>query len=559
MQRRHPHTPLSLSESFENKTVLVTGVSGFLGKVWLSMFLKHIQSFSHLYLVIRPKGGQSGQDRFDKMVHRSFAFEPWFEEDSLEEIEKTISEKVTILEGDVSQKDLGLSAYQAQHIQKDLDLFLNISGLVDFHATLENAYQVNVIGLLNIADFARACDHAKLVHVSTCYVAGEAQGAIIESIKDQTPNEQTIEPRKEMKWIEYAVNKVKDLYHGKEKTNEFSNFLRTRNEQRNKKQNIKQFQKTLDSIRSKEIKKELVTLGIERAQSMGFPNTYTYTKALAELLLHREFSDLDFTIVRPSIVESSKEYPFPGWNEGFNTSGPIVYLIKGWFRYFPAEEDHPFDVIPVDIIAKGLTIVAGAKLKNKAEKVYHLSSSFLNPFTIGEACQFSSDYYETFYRQTGKTLLERYGRHRKTIASLRDHFLSSKNLLAIFSGLEKHCEAVDELPASIKNWLAPIRSKISLNRRKLEQAERMLSIFKPYIHDFVQIYISKNITAFDVQESFWQYDLAQMDWADYWSQAQMPGLQKWCFPVIEGKPVPTMHPQKQFSGERSDSSLGAMA
>ena len=42
-----------------------------------------------------------------------------------------------------------------------------------------------------------------------------------------------------------------------------------------------------------------------------FPNTYTFTKSLAEHLIQKESENLPFMIVRPSIVSSSISDPFP--------------------------------------------------------------------------------------------------------------------------------------------------------------------------------------------------------------------------------------------------------
>lgn len=41
------------------------------------------------------------------------------------------------------------------------------------------------------------------------------------------------------------------------------------------------------------------------------PNTYTYTKALAEHILVEERGDIPLAIVRPSIVGASWKEPFP--------------------------------------------------------------------------------------------------------------------------------------------------------------------------------------------------------------------------------------------------------
>ena len=54
------------------------------------------------------------------------------------------------------------------------------------------------------------------------------------------------------------------------------------------------------------------------------PNTYTYTKALAERMLLKECGDLPLAIVRPSIVTAAKQEPIPGWVDNLN--GPTGKL-----------------------------------------------------------------------------------------------------------------------------------------------------------------------------------------------------------------------------------------
>ena len=53
------------------------------------------------------------------------------------------------------------------------------------------------------------------------------------------------------------------------------------------------------------------------------PNTYTYTKAIAETLVFQECKDvIPCAIIRPSIVGASWREPFPGWIDNFN--GPTA-------------------------------------------------------------------------------------------------------------------------------------------------------------------------------------------------------------------------------------------
>src|SRR5207247_5644073 len=63
----------------------------------------------------------------------------------------------------------------------------------------------------------------------------------------------------------------------------------------------------IEKVKRKFIEAELARLGTERARFWGFPNTYTYTKAIGEQIAAS--SGLPFTIVRPAIVESTVSFP----------------------------------------------------------------------------------------------------------------------------------------------------------------------------------------------------------------------------------------------------------
>ena len=59
------------------------------------------------------------------------------------------------------------------------------------------------------------------------------------------------------------------------------------------------------------------------------PNTYTYTKQLAETLLIQECGDLNIAIVRPSIVAAAWKEPIPGWVENLNGPSGICIAVSG--------------------------------------------------------------------------------------------------------------------------------------------------------------------------------------------------------------------------------------
>jgi long-chain acyl-CoA synthetase len=96
------------------------------------------------------------------------------------------------------------------------------------------------------------------------------------------------------------------------------------------------------------LRNQLTEAGKKRALELGWPNTYTLTKSLAESLLTRNGAGFPIAIVRPAIVESSTDQPFRGWNEGINTSASLSYLLGTFFRQLPTNERKRLDVVRVD-------------------------------------------------------------------------------------------------------------------------------------------------------------------------------------------------------------------
>ena len=70
------------------------------------------------------------------------------------------------------------------------------------------------------------------------------------------------------------------------------------------------------------------TPGKARAQGLGWPDAYAYTKALGERALLESRGDVPVTIVRPSIIESALAEPAPGWIRGFRMAEPGHHQLR---------------------------------------------------------------------------------------------------------------------------------------------------------------------------------------------------------------------------------------
>jgi fatty acyl-CoA reductase len=141
-----------------------------------------------------------------------------------------------------------------------------------------------------------------------------------------------------------------------------------------------------EHLRGDWVKKQMVTAGQARAQSLGWPDAYPYTKALGEQALVAQYGEtLPMTIIRPSIIESALAEPRPGWIRGFRMAEPIIVsYARGLLREFPGVPEGVVDVIPVDMVVAALIAVAAAGPGPGGPTVYHVASSVRNPLRYGQ-------------------------------------------------------------------------------------------------------------------------------------------------------------------------------
>lgn len=119
------------------------------------------------------------------------------------------------------------------------------------------------------------------------------------------------------------------------------------------------------------------------------PNTYTYTKALAESLLQAEGSNnnIPMAIVRPSIVTAAWREPYPGWVDNINgPTGMVLAVGKGLLRTMLSDSKACADLIPVDMVINLMITVAWytATRRPNSIRIYNCTSGTLNSIKWGD-------------------------------------------------------------------------------------------------------------------------------------------------------------------------------
>src|SRR5467141_3328897 len=173
-------TKLSPTEIYKDRRVFLIGSTGFLGKVTLSMLLHRFPNIGRVYVTVRARSQEESETRFWNNVITAPPFDPLRERYG-SAMEGFIRDKVVIVGGDIAEDNLGFSDEEAQQIADDIDVVLNSAGNVTFNPTLESALRTNVVGTQNVIAFAKRMKRPALIHVSTCFVAGNRIGPVWEN------------------------------------------------------------------------------------------------------------------------------------------------------------------------------------------------------------------------------------------------------------------------------------------------------------------------------------------------------------------------------------------
>ncbi len=528
----------SVRRAFAGRHVMLIGVTGFIGKVWLVNTLLDLPGVERIYLLIRRQKSNPAERRFEKMVEDSPVFDRLFERYG-SRLGDFLHERIEVVEGDVTQPGLGLSPDVAARLQKNLDLIVNSSGLTEFNPDLRDALATNTDAALNVVEFVRTTDHSGLLHLSTCYVAGEQDGRVSEKLIPNYNPRGLADFDAEREWN--ALHELIKQAEVQSESAEVTQGLRMQSLAKEHAAKGLQGAALENQIRKNRVrwrKTYLTEAGTRRAKELGWPNTYTLTKSLAESLIAKYGAGLPVAVVRPAIVETAVAKPFRGWNEGINTSASLSYLLGTYFRQLPSNESKRLDIIPVDAVCAGMTLIAAAVMERRHDPLYQLATSVTNPCDMGRSIELTSLAHRRHYRaQEGLESWLRLRFDAIPVSKQRYNRMSAPAQRAIVKSIQR---IMSPLPLK--------KAPLAKAERNLERVEKLIELFEPFIllneHDFAAENIEKLSYALVPEErAEFGYDTRSLDWWDYWINVHIPALRRWTYPLIEGRPLEARPPR----------------
>jgi alcohol-forming fatty acyl-CoA reductase len=230
---------LSVREFYNEKTIFITGGSGFMGKVLIEKLLYSCSDLKQILILMRPKRGKSGSQRVEE-----FSKIPLFQ--------RILSEKPEVLKklvpvfGDITSANLGLSSDDLSLVLRETSVVFHFAASLNFQSPLKEALQMNVQGTADVMTMAKQMKKLKvMVHLSTAFCV---------------PDQEILEEK---------------IYEWESKPKQIMQSLECFDEE---------------------------TVGLIEKKIVGcHPNTYTYTKRLAEILVKDEHEKIPVCIIRPSI------------------------------------------------------------------------------------------------------------------------------------------------------------------------------------------------------------------------------------------------------------------
>ena len=588
----HIQDVLDIGQTLSGKRILFIGGTGFVGKVAMSMLLCKYPTLGKLFALVRPGSGYTAETRFFNKIAKSRPFDPVWQTFG-DGTPGYLREKVQPLAGDVSRPSVGLSEADIKLLTKDgpLDVIINCAGLVSFSPSLEAALRINVYGVRYVTELARATG-ASIVHVSTCFVAGQREGEVWEDEPlvgyfPRRPGHQRskncadalryddFNPELEIadceRLIEQTRQRAEDRAHlsmfrdkGAERLREEG---RDPDDERHLKAAVQRERKTWTAER-------LTELGMERARHWGYTNTYTYTKSIGDQLCALAAQGLDgqavpsrgafalasadaapvatrppvrISIVRPAIVESSVSYPFPGWNEGFNTTAPMIFMVLKGHLQIPAHKDTVLDVIPVDMVASGLIAATAATVAKQNEMIYHLGSSDSSPLRMPRAVELTGLHKRRHYRNKedkglGQLMNEIRSRMESIPVSKQRYRSASLPLVrAVAEGVSGFIgEKLPEMWGVPRITALGERAKQRLDdmAQLSRQGDAVFDLFMPFTHDNMPIFRCDHTRALFARLSPHDRTVLRwvpetINWREYFMNVHIPGLEKWIFPSLD--------------------------
>ncbi|MCH1513100.1 MAG: HAD-IB family hydrolase [Acidimicrobiales bacterium] len=502
-----------IKQHLAGKRIAITGSTGFLGTALVELLLREIPDVE-LVLLIRS-ARRSAARRIQRDILHNDAFSTLRSTIGKEKFDSLTENQIVPVAADISKDDLGLDS-DGLAILQTCDIVIHSAAAVSFDEPLDRAVEVNLMGPVRLVETLKNLDITPhLVMVSTCYVAGSRKGDAPELALSDSPfyvpvdwNDETNAARRTRSYVEDASRRPNNLKGFRESAISELGAAGT-----------PAIASKTETLRQRWVKDQMVDAGRNRASSLGFPDAYTFTKAMAEQAVEETRDRIPLTIVRPSIIESSLQHPFSGWIRGFRMAEPIILNFgRGTLKEFPGIPEGIMDIIPVDLVASAI-VAAAAQETSEETTIYQVASGSCNPIRISTI----TDYVHNFF---GENPI--YDEKNQPIAPAKWKFPGRGRVVSQLNRanyLLNYAEQIlHKLP--IRGRSAMLVADIQERKEEIDKAMEYVTLYGKYVECEALYSVSNLITLWDSlseeDHRTFPFDPRAIDWFDYIYNTHLP-------------------------------------
>ncbi|XP_074284668.1 fatty acyl-CoA reductase 2, chloroplastic-like [Silene latifolia] len=457
---------------FEHKTIFVTGATGFMGKVFVEKILRVVPTVKKIYLLVRAHDAETAMHRLKTQIIDSKLFKVIREKHG-QSYEEFMWNKLVPISGDFGKPCLGMDTNFASLVRNEVNVIVHIGANTKWNDRHDVALELNVKSLLRFVDFAKDCMNLVLfLYVSSAFATQEIPGVTFEKPIDLG---QYITEDGEA--LGLSIEQLIDI------------------EMRIISEVALRIQEEEDQ------EKEMIKLGMRRAKYYKMANNYLLTKSMGEMVVTKLMGKLPVVILRPTLIESTFEEPFPGWIEGYKALDPIILSYgTGQLEGFRANPNATMDVVPVDMVTNAM-MTAMAKHGNEKKHgvyFYNVASTVVNPLTIHDIFNFCTNYFTS-------------------------HPLKDSNGVKIIVKDMKFFESIPE-------FIIAGSGAVTASYAKLQyKFTRMAALYEPFFSIPGAWFDDKNtrnlLGEMSLEElNMFNFDFKCIDWKDYFTNIHIPGV-----------------------------------
>uniref|UniRef100_A0A0D3FUK1 Fatty acyl-CoA reductase n=1 Tax=Oryza barthii TaxID=65489 RepID=A0A0D3FUK1_9ORYZ len=460
----------SIAERFRDRSILITGSTGFLAKMLVEKILRIQPDVRKLYLLVRAPDAAAAKERLLTEVVGKGLFDVLREQHGAS-FHSFIKKKVCPLPGDITHQNFGLGNSEVLQLSQDVDIIVNGAATTNFMERYDVALATNTAAVIHLCQFAKQCDNLKmLLHVSTAYVAGEKADLLLEK--------------------PFQIGEaLRQGYH----------------------MDIEAELQLVDRIKSK---LHIKSSSDNKAIHFGWPNTYVLTKAMGEMLLQQLGRDLPFVIIRPSMITSTFQDPMPGWIEGTRTVDAIFVAYNNQtLPCFIFNGRVIFDLIPGDMVINAMMAAINSHWNKRAQVIYHVTSAHQNPLPLSLIVESIYKYFHTNPRtnKDGKII-----KNKRVLIFKRFAYFQAYMTLRYKVPLEM-MHAANVLFGGI----------YSKNYKKLNRGYNILMTVAKVFDDTNLRKLSKAMAVDQNDVSIFNFDTRCINWSSYLVNSNIPAAMKY--------------------------------